>query len=115
MWVVLMMQDVAPGCLVLDGALTMRNAEALCTTLREAVAAHSDISIDCTAATEVDLSFIQLLIALRATALRNNRTATLAAHPAGALLHALTGAGFRVTQEDQSGATQAFWFEGTAV
>jgi ABC-type transporter Mla MlaB component len=114
-WVVLMTQNVATtGRLVLDGALTMRTVEALCVTLQETVARHADLSIDCAAATEVDLCFIQLLIASRATALQSDRTVALAARPDGALLSALTRAGFRVTQDDQTGEAPAFWFEGAA-
>jgi ABC-type transporter Mla MlaB component len=110
-----MMQDVAvAGRLVLDGVLTMRTAEAVCTLLREAVAAQPAVSIDCTAATDVDLSFIQLLLAARVSALQSNKTVTLMAAPDGPLLGALSRAGFRVTQEDRSGQSPSFWFEGMA-
>jgi ABC-type transporter Mla MlaB component len=114
LWVVLMTQEVAAGRLVLDGALTMRTAEALCATLRETLSQHEGVSIDCTGAAEVDLSFIQLLIAARTTALQSDRTVSLAERPDGALLNALTRAGFRVTQEEQTGEAPAFWFEGAA-
>lgn len=111
----MMTQDVTiVGRLVLDGALTMRGIEALCTTLREMVAQHSDVSVDCTAAVEVDLSFIQLLVAARSSAWQADKTVTLSARPDGALLNALTRAGFRVTHEERTGDTEAFWFEGAA-
>jgi ABC-type transporter Mla MlaB component len=111
----MMTQDVASdGRLVLEGALTMRTAEALCTTLREAIAQHTGLAIDCTAATEVDLSCIQLLIAARTSALEADKIVAFAAPPDGVLLDTLTRAGFRVTHEDRSGEAQAFWFEGAA-
>ena len=111
----MMTQEVTTvGRLVLDGALTMRSIEALCATLRERVAQGADVAIDCTAAAEVDLSFIQLLVAARASALQADKTVTLSARPDGALLNALTRAGFRVTHEEQTGEVEAFWFEGAA-
>ena len=92
----------------------MRTAEALCTTLREALAEQPVISIDCSAVTEVDLSFIQLLLAARVSARQADKTLTLVAHPDGPLLDALTRGGFRVTREDDAGPAPAFWFEGAA-
>jgi ABC-type transporter Mla MlaB component len=110
-----MTQDLStPGHLSLDGALTMRSVEALFARLRETLAQHSEVSIDCTAAAEVDLSFIQLLVAARASAVQADKTVALAARPDGPLLQALTRAGFRVTQEDQPADSETFWFEGAA-
>jgi hypothetical protein len=88
--------------LVLDGALTVRIAPAIGSTLLEAIRAHAVVSIDCSAAT----SFIQLLIAARVSALRLGRLVGLAAAPDGVLLDALTPDGFRPTEAD------GFWFEG---
>lgn len=96
---------------MLDGALTIRNAAAVCTTLREAIAQFPAVSIDCTAAAEVDLSFIQLLAASRVSASRSGRTVNLAACPDGPLLNALTRGGFHVTNEDPADA-RSFWFDG---
>jgi ABC-type transporter Mla MlaB component len=110
-----MTEDIATeGRLVLDGALTMRTAEAVCTTLRGALAANPSVMVDCTGAADVDLSFIQLLLAARASARQANKTVTLVAAPDGPLLDALTRAGFRVTHEDHTEPAQAYWFEGAA-
>jgi anti-anti-sigma regulatory factor len=130
--VALMTQDAAAGGHVaLTGALTIRTIETVHATLREAIAQHCNVSIDCTAATEVDLSFIQLLVAARTSARRSDNSVVLAACPDGALLDALTQAGFRVSREDQpsrlhpgglhpgemppgdivAGEVQTFWFE----
>ena len=109
-----MTQDAASdGRLVLEGALTIRTVDAACATLREAVTQQSSVSIDCSAADEVDLSFVQLLIAARASARLSDKTVVLAARPDGALLDALTRGGFRIVNEDQSADGQAFWFKGT--
>lgn len=105
--------------LVLDGALTMRTVEAVHAALRAAIepasgAASSGVTIDCSAATEIDLTFIQLLIAVRISALRLGGTLSLAARPDGALLDTLTRGGFRAARETGSDEPPTFWFDGTA-
>jgi ABC-type transporter Mla MlaB component len=110
----LFMQDVsADGRLVLDGSLTVRNAVAVCTTLRETITQHRVVSIDCTAADAVDLSFIQLLIASRTSASALGNSISLAEYPDGVLLSALTRSGFHVTTDNRTEA-KSFWFEGAA-
>ncbi len=107
------MHDVSTdGRLVLDGALTVRNAGAIHDTLCETIMLCPIVSIDCAAADEVDLSFIQLLVAMRVSASAAGKTVTLS-HPGGALLDALTRGGFRVTHENPADAG-AFWFDGAA-
>ncbi len=91
----------------------MRNIETVHATLREAVdppsgGATTNISIDCSAATEIDLAFVQLLIATRISTDLVGHAVSLAVHPDGALLDTLTRGGFQVVCEDAS----AFWFEG---
>jgi hypothetical protein len=99
--------------LVLEDALTMRNIETVHATLREAVDPPSggpgtNISIDCSAATETDLAFVQLLIATRISTHLVGKAVSLAACPDGALLDTLTRGGFQVVRENAT----AFWFEG---
>ncbi len=117
-----MTQDAAAGGQVaFAGDLTMRTVDTTHATLREAIARGCDLSIDCTAATEVDLTFIQLLVAARASALRSDNSVSLASCPGGALLDVLTHAGFRVSREQQPsgiaaaeinpGEAGTFWFE----
>jgi hypothetical protein len=105
--------DVATaGHLAFDGALTIRTAETVSAKLLDAIRQHTCLSIDGSAASEIDLSFIQLLIAARATALLSHRSVILAGRPDGVLLDTLTRGGFRVTEEDQDGKTATVWFEG---
>ncbi len=99
--------------LLLKGALTIRTAEIVCATLHETFARHPSILIDCGGADEVDLSFVQLLVAARASAQRLGNSVALAERPDGALLDAFTRAGFRVATENNSDGIEAFWFEGT--
>lgn len=91
----------------------MRSIETVQATLREAVdrkssESVSNISIDCSAATETDLAFIQLLIATRISAHLVGAAVSLAARPDGALLDTLTRGGFQIVRENAT----AFWFEG---
>jgi anti-anti-sigma regulatory factor len=108
---------VAGACLVLEGALTMRTVDTVRATLREAIeqssaASTTSISIDCAAATEVDLTFVQLLIAARISAHGLGREIVLAASPGGALLDTLSRGGFRVATENGPEGITAHWFEG---
>ncbi len=104
--------DVVPnGRLVLEGVLTMRTAEDICAKLLETVSEFATISIDCSAATEVDLTFVQLLVAARASAAPSQKTVVLESCPDGALLETLTRGGF-VTTEDRTGDGTSFWFDG---
>lgn len=108
------MHDVSTDTrLVLDGALTIRNAAAIRATLLDTITSNAAVAIDATAAAEVDLSFIQLLIASRVSASSAGKSVTLASHPDGAFLDALTRGGFRVTGENSAGEPP-FWFEGAA-
>ena len=101
--------------IVLDGPRTLRTATETCTSLLEALTLHPAVSIDCTAATDIDLSFIQLLVAARNTAGQASRTVTLAENPDGVLLAALSRAGLRSVKLALPGGTDDFWFEGAQV
>jgi ABC-type transporter Mla MlaB component len=114
-----MTQDTDTGVrLVLDGALTMRTVDAIRATLLEAIerpspgaASSAGITIDCAEAGEVDLTFVQLLIAARVTAQRLDRTVCLANAADGALLDTLTRGGFQPLQEFAADGTPTFWFQ----
>jgi hypothetical protein len=115
-----MIQDTAAAVhIVFEGALTMRTVDTVHATLREAIELPSppagisiaSISIDCAAATEIDLTFIQLLIATRVSAYRLDKAVNLAAAPDGALLDTLTRGGFQVVRESGAGTNPGFWFE----
>jgi ABC-type transporter Mla MlaB component len=109
-----MVQDVDPAHhLALSGVLTVRRAEELLGLLRTAVAEHERLRVDCGAAEEVDLTFLQLLIAARTSARARGRQVTLSAPPAGALAEALGRAGF-VPVREAAPAGEEFWFEGAA-
>lgn len=119
-----MTQDIAMGVrLVLEGALTIHTVETVRATLREAIEpppganlakAGANLSIDCSTATEIDLTFIQLLVAARVSGQLLGKSVSLAAAPDGALLDTLTRGGFAAVRESEvgPGAPGAFWFKG---
>jgi hypothetical protein len=99
----------------------MRTVETVRAILREATAPlaavrNGGLLIDCSAATEIDLTFVQLLVATRVSAQRLGGTVSLAPAPDGALLDTLTRGGFRVAcdanGDDAVGKAAGFWFEG---
>ena len=96
------------GRVVLEGALTMRAAEATYAKLLEA-ANQPAVEIDCSGATEVDVSLIQLILAARASARQTGRSLTLAQPADGKLREALQRGGFLAAAADQATADQAFW------
>ena len=106
-----------PRCcatLILEGPLTLRTATETCDLLRDALAHDATVSIDCRAATDIDLSFIQLLVAARSSAEQASRTVTLVESPNGPLLTVLSRAGLRPVDLALPNADEDFWFEGAS-
>ncbi len=101
----------AAGRLVFDGALTIRTIEAAHSRLIEAMRNGAPLEIDCSAAEDVDVSFIQLLLAARTSARKLGHSIALAAPVSGALLDALTRGGFLATGELPAD-DDAFWLKG---
>jgi anti-anti-sigma regulatory factor len=90
------------------GSKTIREAEDVAQVLRNALDGESDIVLDCNAIEDVDLTFLQLVIAGRRSAQRAGKGFALAAPARGALLAALDRTGIRPEGE------HLFWFEGAA-
>ena len=80
----------------LSGPRTIRSTDQTRSLLLEALCAHPAISLDCSAVTEADLSFVQLLISAQASAELAGKPLTLASAPSGAVLEALSKAGFAI-------------------
>jgi ABC-type transporter Mla MlaB component len=102
------------ACLALDGAQTVRTIDATYRNLTAALAEHATVSVDCSAATEVDVSLIQLLLAARASAARAGKTVALAAPASGVLAAALIQGGFLAEDASEAGPDATFWRAGTA-
>lgn len=87
-----------------SGSATLRKADDIADRLKEALSAGDHIEIDCDGLEEVDVSFIQILIATRKSALASGKELTLTAPAQGCLLAALTAAGIGPA------GSQGFWF-----
>lgn len=95
--------------IVFDGALILQTIEAVRSKLLDMMERHQTFEIDCSAATEIDLSFIQVLLAARTSALSLGKTVALA-HPAsGVLRDVLQRGGLVGTVAGQ--ADEAFWLQ----
>jgi hypothetical protein len=84
------------------GSLSIRDADAVRDALRDAMMRQGLLLIDCSGVTEADLTFIQLLIAVRQ---EPHHRVVLTARPDGALLDTLVRCGFQVVADED-----AFWF-----
>ena len=97
--------------LVLDGALTLRNVDTIRENLLETVQQHQALEIDCSAATEIDLSFVQLVLAARASALSAGKMVALA-HPASGMLRdVLQRGGLLGVGPDPATEDETFWLQ----
>ena len=99
--------------LKLSSELTIQNAEEIRQTLSAALAEHPQVQVDCSGATEIDLSFVQLLIAAGKSATAVGKEFGLAAPAAGTLLEVLKRGG--VVADGSGGArfpADDFWSAG---
>ena len=89
-----------------SGPATVRQADEIANRLRQSLLASNRIEVDCSDITEVDLSFIQLILATARSAQNTNKILVLTNPASGALLEALTFCGVR------NGPRKGFWLEG---
>jgi uncharacterized protein len=92
-------RDVAS--IAFTGEQALHNADAAFARLRAALLAPGPIAIDCMAVTAADLSFLQILISARRTAVAAGRELSVTALAEGPLYAALRRAGISV--EDAAG------------
>lgn len=88
---------VFPGatkCVKLHGSLTTPTCEETHRAVREALNGGGPVVVDCSEATEIDASFLQILFAVQRAAERSGKTITLAAPLQGVLADALQRRGF---------------------
>ncbi|WP_157879061.1 STAS domain-containing protein [Pararhodospirillum photometricum] len=93
------------------GACTIAQAEEIRDTLLEALAScpGEGLVIACDEASEVDLTFIQILIAARRSGETQGKSVTLAAPAQGALAQALVSAGLAHPGGVALGWVNPFW------
>ncbi|HET6605970.1 MAG TPA: STAS domain-containing protein [Rhodopila sp.] len=106
-----MPQDPKPNQpLMLTGALTLQAVEAIHASLMR-LSDRDHLAIDCRAATEVDLSVVQLILSARTSARQTGRSVTLAYPAEGALLDTLKRGGFLTPGVQKPDAEQDFWLK----
>ena len=91
-----------------SGSQTIREAEDVARLLRDALSEHPGVILDCEEIEDVDLTFLQLVIAGRRSARRDGKQFGLTSTARGPLLAALDRAGIRPEGE------HLFWFEGVS-
>jgi ABC-type transporter Mla MlaB component len=94
---------------MLGGPLTVRTVALMHERLLAALRQYPAVTVDLSRADEIDLSFIQLMLAARKSAAAAGKRLSLSAPAEGALLDALVCAGLIASAEDQPVAGQAFW------
>jgi anti-anti-sigma regulatory factor len=90
------LSDAAPNAarVILDGTQTVRNIQAACARISDALTQNQEVQIDCGAVESADLSLIQLLFAARITARQTGKRLGITAPAGGALHAALEQCGF---------------------
>jgi anti-anti-sigma regulatory factor len=96
-----------PGRVELSEAVTLRTVEGLRVKVLDALSQHSAVEIDCTGATEVDLSGAQLLMAALKSAHRSGKSVTIVPPTSGVLRRALSRAGLTEAFESLAGTSGA--------
>jgi ABC-type transporter Mla MlaB component len=96
------------------GALTLSAAEAVRSSLLVALEGNGAVRLDCSGATDVDVSFVQMVLAARRAAGEQGKSVSLAAPAAGALLDALRRGGFLDPAREPASLDEAFWTGGSA-
>jgi ABC-type transporter Mla MlaB component len=105
----------AETTLSFDGVLTLANANDVRTSLIAALQAHDLLVLDCSGLREVDLSFIQCVLAARRSAADQGKSVMLAAPAEGSLREALLRGGFLSAPGTQAHPDEAFWTREGAV
>ncbi len=94
------------------GEQTIRTVSEAAERLRAALAAGTAVEICCAGITDVDLSFLQVVLATRKSAERDGRAVMLAASAQGALLACLQAGGLLPEElEGQVSSDTSFWMK----
>lgn len=93
------------------GALTVRHADQIHESFVDALRQHQHIVVDCGQASQVDLTFVQLVLSARRSADAAGKRLSLAEPAAGDLLDVLRRAGLAASPGGPAVAGQDFWFQ----
>jgi ABC-type transporter Mla MlaB component len=93
------------------GALTVRHADQIHESFVDALRQSRHVVVDCAQASQVDLSFVQLVLSARRTAEAAGKRLSLAEPAAGDLLDVLRRAGLAAAPGAAAIPGQDFWFQ----
>lgn len=97
--------------LTFGGALTVRHADRIHESFVDALRQHHHVVVDCAQATQVDLSFVQLVLSARRSAAAAGKRLSLATPAAGDLLDILRRAGLATPAGAAPLPGQDFWLK----
>lgn len=102
----------SPITVSFDGEQTVRTIGAAAERLKDALAGAEAVEIDCGDLAEVDLSFVQLVLSARKTAVNSAKRLALSAPAGGALLACLRAGGFLNGEMDPALSSETrFWMK----
>ena len=108
------MQSIdSPYTLSFSGSLTTPRAEAIHSETLAALSDHPSVAIDCANASEMDVAFIQILVAAHRFAAQSGKSVALAAPPTGVLAETLKRCGFPTPKRPTSGLAEALSLSAT--
>jgi hypothetical protein len=100
----------ASGPVSMLASLTVRDAKQVHACLAQAVRDRPSIVLDCRSATEIDLSFIQLVLSARRSALAAGKSLSVMPPTGGLLSDVLRRTGLLGASDSVPSADQRFWF-----
>jgi hypothetical protein len=103
-----MLSADTPYMLILEGSLTTSRSEAVRNVILDALRDHATVAVDCSKADEIDVTFLQTLIAAGRTALDWRKDIRLAAPPPALLADALRRCGFPVPTANTTSLAELF-------
>ena len=103
----------SPYVLSLTGSLTTPRAEAIHSEVFAVLSGHSSVTIDCSNASEMDVAFIQILVAASRFAAHCGKTIGLASPPAGLLADALKRCGFSLPKRSTTALAEVLSLPST--
>ena len=111
-----MPEDMAPevaerGRLAFVDTATIRDMPRIHAVLCDALSANQELTIDCAAVTEIDLSFIQLILSARKSAAAAGKRIAVIPPDGTLLTDLLVRAGLLASAEETRSGEQSFWFD----
>lgn len=103
----------SPYVVSLTGSLTTPRAEAIHSEVLAALSGHSSVTVDCSSASDMDVAFIQILVAASRFASRCGKTVALASPPAGLIAETLRRCGFAAPKQPSSALAEVLSLSST--